>query len=68
MLALHPRPHNTRINRPGDLPEALRKGTSQLDVPIYLGRKPIALLQFWWNQNRGKAPVWVRDLGARTQA
>jgi glycosyltransferase involved in cell wall biosynthesis len=68
VLTLYPSPHNTRINRPGNLRDALKNGASVLDVAIYLGMKAAALVQYKWNQKRGKAPVWVRDLGARAQA
>ena len=68
VLTLYPSPHNTRINRPGDLGNALNNGASALDIAIYLAMKAAALVQFKWNQKRGKAPVWVRDIGARTQS
>jgi glycosyltransferase involved in cell wall biosynthesis len=68
VLTLYPSPHNTRINRPGNLRDALKNGASLLDIAIYLGMKAAALVQYKWNQKRGKAPVWVRDLGARAQA
>lgn len=68
VLNLYPSPHNTRINRPGDLGHALKNGASLLDIAIYLAMKTAALIQFKWNQKRGKAPVWVRDIGARTQS
>jgi glycosyltransferase involved in cell wall biosynthesis len=65
VINLYPSPHNTRINQPGDLGDALKNGASVLDVAIYLGMKATALAQYKWNQKRGKAPVWVRDLSAR---
>jgi glycosyltransferase involved in cell wall biosynthesis len=68
VLALYPSPHNTRINRPGDLGNALKNGASLIDIAIYLAMKMAALVQYKWNQKRGKAPVWVRDIGAREQA
>lgn len=68
VLTLYPSPHNTRINRPGDLGNALKNGASLLDVGIYLGMKTAALMQYKLNQKRGKAPVWVRDMGARAQS
>jgi glycosyltransferase involved in cell wall biosynthesis len=68
VLALYPSPHNTRINRPRDLGNALKNGASLIDVGIYLAMKTAALVQYKWNQKRGKAPVWVRDIGAREQA
>jgi glycosyltransferase involved in cell wall biosynthesis len=68
VLTLYPSPHNTRINRPGDLGHALNNGASALDIAIYLAMKAAALVQFKWNQKRGKTPVWVRDIGARTQS
>lgn len=67
VLTLYPSPHNTRINRPGDLGHALKNGASIVDVGVYLGMKAAALAQYKWNQKRGKAPVWVRDMGARAQ-
>lgn len=68
VLALYPSPYNTRINRPGDLGNALKNGASLIDIAIYLAMKTAALVQYKWNQKRGKAPVWVRDIGAREQA
>ena len=68
VLALYPSPHNTKINRPGNLGTALKNGASVLDVAIYLAMKAAALLQFRWNKLRGKTPVWVRDMGARKTA
>lgn len=68
VLNLYPSPHNTRINRPGDLGNALKNGANVLDIGVYLGMKTAALLQYKWNQKRGKAPVWVRDLNARAQS
>lgn len=67
-LALYPSPYNTRINRPSDLGNALKNGASLIDIAIYLAMKTAALVQYKWNQKRGKAPVWVRDIGAREQA
>ena len=68
VLALYPSPYNTRINRPSDLGNALKNGASLIDIAIYLAMKTAALVQYKWNQKRGKAPVWVRDIGAREQA
>jgi hypothetical protein len=68
VLALYPSPFNTRINRPSDLGNALKNGASLIDIAIYLAMKTAALVQYKWNQKRGKAPVWVRDIGAREQA
>lgn len=68
VLTLYPSPHNTRINRPGDLGNAWKNKASFFDIAIYLAMKVAALAQYKWNQKRGKAPVWVRDIGARAQS
>lgn len=68
VLALYPSPYNTRINRSSDLGTAMTKGASWLDVVIYLVMKAAALMQYKWNQKRGKAPIWVRDIRARAQS
>lgn len=67
VLKLYPSPHNTRINRPSDLGNALKSGVSLIDIAIYLAMKLAALLQYKWQQKRGKAPIWVRDIGARSE-
>ena len=65
VLTLYPSPHNTKINSPGDLRDALRGDASFADVGIYLGMKAAAMIRHRWNKARGKTPVWVRDEGAR---
>lgn len=65
VATLYPSPHNTRINRPSDLGDALRAGASRIDVARYLVTKATALARYRWNRWRGRTPVWVRDLGAR---
>lgn len=64
---LYPSPHTGRINHPRDLGKALKANASLLDVAIYLAMKATAIARYRWNQKRGKAPVWVRDLGARAK-
>lgn len=66
VLNLYPSPHNTKINKPGDLKAALSNGASPLDIAIYLAIKAVALGRYRWNVMRGKAPVWVRDINARS--
>lgn len=66
VLKLYPSPHNTRINKAGDLRTALSGGASVADLLIYISIKVVALALYRWNVMRGKAPVWVRDIGARS--
>lgn len=68
VLALYPSPHNTKINKPGNLSDALKNGASVTDVAIYLVMKAAALARFRWNKLLGKTPVWVRDVNARKAA
>lgn len=66
VLKLYPSPHNTKINKPGHLGQALAEGASPVDLVIYLAVKAFALARYRWNVLRGKAPVWVRDINARS--
>lgn len=65
VLHLYPSEHNGKINRPGDLGDALKNGATIADIGIYLGLKTVALARYRWNKARGKTPVWIRDVNAR---
>lgn len=66
VLQLYPSPHNTKINKPGDLKQALSSGASPIDIVIYLAIKAFAVARYRWNVMRGRTPVWVRDISARS--
>jgi glycosyltransferase involved in cell wall biosynthesis len=65
VLNRYPSPHNERINKASNLPDARAAGASAADIAIYVGIKAVALAKYRWNRMRGRTPVWVRDERAR---
>ncbi|RIV83039.1 glycosyltransferase [Aurantiacibacter zhengii] len=55
-----------RLNSFSDLRTARAEGASVVDLGTYLTLKATALVKYRWRKLRGKAPVWTRDLAARS--
>lgn len=60
-----PSPYYAGSNSAGDLPSALSKGASAIDIGVYLGIKSLARVRSQIAWRRSKTIVWERDEAAR---